>query len=56
MISVPLPYAGNERIGIDRSKRELYRWCIDSGHRDGEFLICGIEEPWANMLDELPDV
>lgn len=49
-------YAGDVRLGTGASKRALYRQCIAAGHRDGDFLICGIESPQTVVLDDLLDV
>jgi hypothetical protein len=49
-------YAGEKRLSIGPSKRDLYRQCIALGHRDGDFLICGIELPQEVVLDDLPEV
>jgi hypothetical protein len=49
-------YVGNQQLGIGPSKRELYRQCIAAGHHDDEILICGIEQPRENVLDELIEV
>lgn len=49
-------YAGNQRVAIGPSKRELYRQCLAAGHRAGDILICGIEPPRENILEELLEV
>ena len=49
-------YAGSQLVAIGASKRELYRQCLAAGHRADEILICGIEQPRENALDELLEV
>src|SRR5690349_13758312 len=46
-------YAGHLQLAIGPSKRELFRQCLAAGHRADEILICGIEQPRENVLDEL---
>jgi hypothetical protein len=45
-------YAGDKRVAIGPSKRELFRQCLAAGHSPEEILICGIEQPRENVLDE----
>ena len=49
-------YAGDKRLAIGLSKRELYRKCMMAGYHEGDFLICGIEPPQNVVLDELVEV
>jgi hypothetical protein len=49
-------YAGDQRLGIGPSKRDLYRQCTAAGHRPSDLLICGIEQPQQVVLDQLFDV
>jgi hypothetical protein len=46
-------YAGKQQVGIAESKRELYRQCLAAGYSAGEFLVCGIEQPRCDIIDNL---
>ena len=49
-------YAGDQRLSIGPSKRDLYRQCIAAGHRPDDLLICGVERPQHVVLDDLLEV
>lgn len=49
-------FAGSTLVAIGSSKRLLHRQCLAAGHREGEFLVCSIEEPQPGILDNLSDV
>lgn len=44
-------YHGDERVGLGKTRTELYRHCLERGLRRGEFYIDRIEEadtpPWV---------
>ncbi len=47
-------YHGDERIGIARSARTLYRECYRRGLKDEEFDVCRIEPEEPDDLDCTP--
>jgi hypothetical protein len=49
-------YVGGQLSDIGPSKRELLRKTIAAGHRAGDILIFGIEQPQQVVLDDLVDV
>jgi len=49
-------YCGIKRIGIGPSKSDLYRHCLDQGHKRGEFVVRSIEPLVSEDVDALSEV
>jgi hypothetical protein len=46
-------YSGSTFLGVNDSRRQLYRELLDAGHSLGDFLICAVEQPQEVVLDGL---
>jgi hypothetical protein len=49
-------YHGDERIGLNSSKRRLYQECLSRGLQPGSFVVRSIEPEVSRDVGDLPDV
>ncbi len=49
-------YCGSQKIGIGRSKSDLYEQCLQQGLRRSDFVVRSIEPVASDDVDALSDV